>query len=121
MQTNLKLSEIDEDYRISDDFKTVGEEEDVKGELCHKCFNEDPYVKACRRCHKTGFLKSIVTMLLAALILSSCNTSKKSASGGTVILQGKNHLLTLGNPRIRKHNKKAPAKIGASEYDNKKQ
>ena len=65
-------------------------------------------------------MKQLLSIIIIAIALTSCSTSKKSASGGTIILQGKTHALTLGNPRIRKQKQK-PAKIGASEYDNTKQ
>ena len=67
-------------------------------------------------------MKKLLSIIIIALALTSCGTSKKSASGGTIILQGKHHALSVGNPRIRKQNKrKALDKIGASEFDNKKQ
>lgn len=59
MKKNLNLSDTEEDYRVNDDYKTLGEDEDVQGELCHNCFNEEPYVKVCRKCKKTGFLKAL--------------------------------------------------------------
>ena len=66
-------------------------------------------------------MKKLLSIIIIALALTSCNTSKKTASGGTIILQGKHHALSVGNPRIRKQKiKKALDKIGASEYDNNK-
>ena len=57
-------------------------------------------------------MKKLLSIIIIALALTSCDTTKKSASGGTIIVQGKNHVLSLGNPRIREQNKKkADAKI----------
>ena len=57
-------------------------------------------------------MKKLLSIIIISLTIASCSTSKESASGGTIILQGKNHALTLGNPRIRQQNKKkADAKI----------
>ena len=57
-------------------------------------------------------MKKLLSIIIIALALTSCNTSKKTASGGTIIVQGKHHVLSVGNPRIRKQDKKkADAKI----------
>jgi hypothetical protein len=65
-------------------------------------------------------MKQLLTYLLLTAICCSCNTTHKTPTGQTVLLQGKNSRVVLGNTRkfAEKARKDSMARAAKMEFSN---